>query len=212
MHRREAGHGEAKSGGGGEQVNAAQNPRSGGGRRRGEKCGDESEGDRVLVDVDEDERGDQRDEKSADESSGRDQEVEAGQIGRGRAKAGQRAVAVERGQGEDQEVDDTEHEDRPGEQVHDREHDEGRGHEAREDPVRDQLAAGKGVHEGAEVEHERHDPQQRHRRHVGREVACDRKQQRARDRRQRENPALRHSRGIGKEAGDGRHRQRARSA
>ena len=150
MHGCEPGHDEAEGGGGGEQMDSAQCR-----RRRGQKRGDEGEGDWVLVDVDEDERSDERYEQPADKSPGRDQEVEAGQIGRRRTQPSQRSVAVERAQGEDQEVDQAEHQDRTGEQVHDREHDEGRGHEAREDAVRNQLAARKGVDEGAEVEHER---------------------------------------------------------
>ena len=59
------------------------------------------------------------------------------------------------------------------------------GHEPGEQTLRNQLAARKGVDEGSDVEHERRDPEERHRRHVGREVAGNGEQQCARYRRQR---------------------------
>ena len=180
-------------------------------RRGGEESGDESEGDRMLVNVGEDERCRERDQKPADEPAGRDQEVEAGQIGCGRTEAGKRAVAVERGQGKDQKVEEAEHEDRMCQRIHDSEQDKGRGHEAREERLRDQLAARESMDVRAEVDRERHDPEERHRRHVGGEVSREREEEGARNRRQRED-AEHGQRGRGLQGGGDRGGQRRAAA
>ena len=169
---------------GDEQVAAAK-----GERRRGQESGDGGEGDRILVHVGEDERSDQRDEQPSDQPSGREKEVEAGQIGRRGTETSQGAVTVERGDGEDEDVHEAEREDRASEREEDGEGDEGRGKEAREDVVGNQLAAGECVHEGSEVERERQGPQKGYRRHVRREVSRHSEQQGARDCRQREDAA-----------------------
>ena len=147
MHDRESGDDKAKSNGRHQQTDAAQAE----GRRR-QESGNEGEGDGVLVNIDEDQRRRERDQKPADESAGRDQQVEACQIGGGRAKPSKGAVAVKRGEGEDEKVDHAcQHDKRAVERIHDREEDEGPRHEAREDPMRDHFAAPEGVDERAEV-------------------------------------------------------------
>ena len=142
--------------------------------------------DRILVDVGEDHRGHEGDEHPADEPAGRDQEVEAGEVGGGRAEPRQRPVAVEGGEGEDEEVDQAEREHGTVGEVQDHQRDQGRGQEAGDEPLRDEGPAREGVDEGGEVYAKGHDPQQRHRRHVGGEVARDPEQERARNRRQGE--------------------------
>ena len=179
--RRQAADRQDEGGGGGEQMDAAQAE-----GRSGQESGDQGEGDGVLVDVEEDERRHQGDQEPADETAGRDREIEAGQVGRRRAQAGQRAVAVERGQGEDEKVDEADQEGGAAQRIDDRERDQRHRHRAHDERMGDRGAAREGVDEGAEIERERHDPEERHRRHVGREVARDREQERARDRGERE--------------------------
>ena len=147
---------------------------------------DESEDDGVLVDVGEDDRGDESHQEPADQPAGRDQEVEAGEVGGRRAQAGEGAVAAECRQGEDDQVNETEREDRAAHRIDDREEDERQRQHARKDARRNQLAPREGVDEGAEIERERHDPEERHRRHVGGQVSRDREEERAGNGRQRE--------------------------
>ena len=182
--------------------------REGCGRHQGR---DESEDDGVLVDVDEDDRGHEGDQEPADQPAGRDQEVEASEVGGRRAQAGESAVAAERHQGEDEQVDEAEREDRAAEGINDREEDESQRQCARKNALRHQLAPREGVDEGAEIERERHDPEERHRRHVGGQVLCDREEERAGNGRQRKD-AHHGQRGPGGEIGCRDRRGRGRAA
>ena len=129
-HRGESGDHHPERDGGGGVVPAAEAH-----ARCGKEGRDRREGDRILVDVAEDHRGHEGDEHPADEPAGRDQEVEAGEVGGGRAQPGQRPVAVERGKGEDEEVDQAEREHGAVGEVQDHQRDQGRGQEAGEEAV-----------------------------------------------------------------------------
>ena len=133
---REPGDDEGEGDAGDDEMDPAQ--REGRSRHQGR---DESEDDGVLVDVDEDDRGDEGDQKPADQPAGRDQEVEAGEVGGRWAQAGEGAVAAECRQGEDEQVNEAEREDRAAHRIDDREEDERQRQHARKDTRRHPAGA-----------------------------------------------------------------------
>ena len=122
-HRDEAGHDRRDRGPPGDVVDAPRGPRTSRQQR-----GDQRQRDRILVDVDEDQRRDDRDQRPANQPAGGDQQVKPGEIGHGRPQPGQLPVAVERGQDEDEKMGQSERQDRAVEKVEDRQRDEGRRH------------------------------------------------------------------------------------
>ena len=137
----------------------------------------------MFVDVDEDDRRNEGHQKPADEPAGRYQKVEASQMERGRAETCKRSMAIERGECEDQNVDQTERENSPaGQRMHDRQQDEGGGHETGQQREWHQFAAREGMYERPKIHRERYDPEERDRRYVGGEIPREREEERARNR------------------------------
>ena len=196
QYRDESGHDRRDGGPPGDVVDAPRGLRSP--RQQG---GDQRQRDRILVNVDEDQRRRERDERPANQPAGGDQEVEPGQAGGRRPQPGQLPVAVKRGQHEDEEVGQSERQCRGVEEVEDRQRDEGRRHQPGEEGLRDGRPARECVDEGGEVEAERQDPQERYRGHIRGDVSRDTEQERAGHRGQREDAPDRQRPGS---AADGR--------